>query len=112
MDPEYKFYTDVLGFKEFWRGSADGKTLSYVNLRVPDGTDYVEFMLMQEAPPPTKRGGAHHLCLGFPAFRMRWPNLRPSLTTKMSINARSWFTWVRTRSVRRTSTIRTERGLN
>jgi len=67
MDPEYKFYTDVLGFKEFWRGSADGQTLSYVNLRVPDGTDYVEFMLTKEVPEPTKRGGAHHLCLVVPS---------------------------------------------
>lgn len=67
METEYKFYTDVLGFKEFWRGSADGKTLSYVNLRVPDGTDYIEFMLTKEMPPPTKRGGAHHLCLEVPS---------------------------------------------
>jgi catechol 2,3-dioxygenase-like lactoylglutathione lyase family enzyme len=63
MSAEYKFYTEVLGFKEFWRGSADDKTLSYVNLRVPDGTDYVEFMLSKDVPAPTKRGGAHHLCL-------------------------------------------------
>ena len=63
MDAEYKFYTEVLGFKEFWRGSADGKTLSYVNLKVPDGTDYIEFMLPKDVPAPTKRGGAHHLCL-------------------------------------------------
>jgi catechol 2,3-dioxygenase-like lactoylglutathione lyase family enzyme len=67
MDAEYKFYTDVLGFKEFWRGSADGQTLSYINLRVPDGTDYVEFMLTKDVPPPTKRGGAHHLCLQVPS---------------------------------------------
>jgi len=67
MDAEYKFYTEVLGFKEFWRGSANGQTLSYVNLRVPNGTDYVEFMLTKEAPPPTKRGGAHHLCLQVPS---------------------------------------------
>jgi catechol 2,3-dioxygenase-like lactoylglutathione lyase family enzyme len=67
MDPEYKFYSDVLGFKEFWRGSADGQTLSYVNMRVPDGTDYVEFMVSKQMPEPTKRGGAHHLCLVVPS---------------------------------------------
>lgn len=63
FDAEYKFYADTLGFKEFWRGSADGQTLSYINMRVPDGTDYVEFMLTKGELPPTKRGGAHHLCL-------------------------------------------------
>lgn len=67
FDAEYKFYTDILGFKEFWRGSADGKTLSYINLRVPDGGDYVEFMLTKDVPPPTKRGGVHHLCLQVPS---------------------------------------------
>ena len=34
------------GFEEFWRGrAANSNTLSWVNMRVPDGTDYLEFML-------------------------------------------------------------------
>lgn len=60
---EYRFYTTVLGFKETWRGSKSGTELSWVNLRVPDGNDYVEFMLYKNQPPPTQRGGAHHLSL-------------------------------------------------
>ena len=63
LDSEYKFYTDILGFKETWRGSKSGQVLSWVNLKVPDGDDYVEFMLYKDAPPATERGGAHHLCL-------------------------------------------------
>jgi catechol 2,3-dioxygenase-like lactoylglutathione lyase family enzyme len=63
LDSEAKFYTDVLGFKETWRGSKSGQVLSWVNLRVPDGDDYIEFMLYKDAPAPTERGGAHHLCL-------------------------------------------------
>ncbi len=63
---ESKFYTDVLGFTETWRGSGNGKQLSWVNLKVPDGSDYVEFMLYNEAPAPAKRGGAHHLSLDVP----------------------------------------------
>jgi catechol 2,3-dioxygenase-like lactoylglutathione lyase family enzyme len=66
LDAEYKFYTDILGFKETWRGSSSGTTLSWVNLRVPDGDDYLEFMLYKDAPAPTQRGGAHHLCLQVP----------------------------------------------
>ena len=27
LDPEYKFYTEILGFKETWRGSSTGKVL-------------------------------------------------------------------------------------
>lgn len=63
LDPEYEFYTGILGFKETWRGSSSGTVLSWINLKVPDGDDYIEFMLAKEEPEPTHRGSAHHLCL-------------------------------------------------
>ena len=61
-----EFYGDVLGFKEFWRGSSDGVTLSWVDLRVPDGKDYVELMLYKRLPPQDRRGGANHISLMTP----------------------------------------------
>lgn len=67
LGPEYDFYTKVLGFKETWRGSSNGKVLSWINLKVPDGDDYLEFMLMKDEPDPTHRGVAHHLCLQVPS---------------------------------------------
>jgi catechol 2,3-dioxygenase-like lactoylglutathione lyase family enzyme len=66
LDPEYRFYTEILGFKDTWRGSSSGTVLSWVNLKLPDGDDYIEFMLAKEEPDPTHRGGAHHLCLQVP----------------------------------------------
>jgi lactoylglutathione lyase len=67
LDAAMKFYNGILGFQEFWRGSAaTSKTLSWVNMRVPDGTDYIEFMLYGEKPAPDRRGSAHHLCLVVP----------------------------------------------
>jgi lactoylglutathione lyase len=67
FEPAMKFYRDVLGFREFWRGSGAGRTeLSWVNLKVPDGEDYIELMLYKDAPAPTGRGSAHHLCLEVP----------------------------------------------
>ena len=66
LDPEMKFYTGILGFNEIWRGSSTGTQLSWVNLKVPDGDDYVEFMLFKDAPAPDKRGTAHHLALEVP----------------------------------------------
>lgn len=63
LQTEYQFYTEILGFKETWRGSKSGTELSWVNVRVPDGEDYVEFMLYKDPPPPAQRGSAHHLCL-------------------------------------------------
>ena len=67
LDRSLAFYGDILGFREFWRGnSATSKTLSWVNIRVPDGTDYIELMLYDQLPAPENRGTAHHLCLEVP----------------------------------------------
>jgi lactoylglutathione lyase len=66
LDAEMKFYTDVLGFQETWRGSSSGAVLSWINLKVPDGEDYIEFMLFKDAPAADKRGTSHHLALETP----------------------------------------------
>jgi lactoylglutathione lyase len=58
-----KFYGDVLGFSETWRGSRSGTELSWINMKVPDSGDYVEFMLYRERPAPSARGTQHHICL-------------------------------------------------
>jgi lactoylglutathione lyase len=66
LEPEYRFYTEVLGFTETWRGSSNGTVLSWINLKAPDSDDYVELMLAKPAPAENARGGAHHLCLVVP----------------------------------------------
>jgi lactoylglutathione lyase len=66
FDAEMKFYREILGFRETWRGSRDGKVLSWVNLKVPDGEDYIELMLYGTAPAATERGTAHHIALEVP----------------------------------------------
>src|SRR4051812_46925641 len=63
LSPAMAFYGDILGFQETWRGSARGKELNWVNVKVPDGDDYVEFMLYKEAPALSRLGTMHHLCL-------------------------------------------------
>ncbi|MBL9186005.1 MAG: VOC family protein [Opitutaceae bacterium] len=62
LDLSMKFYGEILGFQETWRGGA-GATLSWVNLRVPDGEDYVEFMLYAKAPTRDVLLTKHHICL-------------------------------------------------
>ena len=57
---------DVLGFKDIWRGSRNEKELDWVNMQVPDGDDYIEFMLYRDLPEPSKRGSQHHVCLFVP----------------------------------------------
>src|SRR5215470_8308512 len=66
LDASMRFYRDLLGFREFWRGSSNGTQLSWVNVRVPDGEDYVEFMLYTGTPSAQERGGKNHLCLEVP----------------------------------------------
>jgi lactoylglutathione lyase len=66
LQAETKFYQDLLGFRETWRGSKSGTVLSWINLKVPDGDDYIEFMLYKDQPSAAERGGAHHLALEVP----------------------------------------------
>lgn len=66
LELSMKFYRDLLGFQEFWRGSSNGTQLSWVNMRVPDGDDYVEFMLYTGMPSTQERGVKNHLSLEVP----------------------------------------------
>jgi catechol 2,3-dioxygenase-like lactoylglutathione lyase family enzyme len=61
-----KFYRDVLGFSEIWRGGRDEKTINWINMRVPEGTEYLEYMLVTSPPDRQRLGSAHHLCLTVP----------------------------------------------
>lgn len=58
-----RFYAELLGLAEIWRGSRSGTELSWTNMKVPNGPDYVEFMLYGEPPEPAARGSQHHICL-------------------------------------------------
>jgi lactoylglutathione lyase len=64
LDASLKFYRDILGFKEIWRGSSSGKTLNWVHMQVPNGTDFIELMLGN--PTPERMGTLHHFCLEVP----------------------------------------------
>ncbi|HEY2155376.1 MAG TPA: VOC family protein [Isosphaeraceae bacterium] len=66
LEPALAFYRDILGFQETWRGSARGKELNWVNVKVPDGDTYVEFMLYKDPPTTARLGTMHHLCLEVP----------------------------------------------
>ena len=60
------FYGKLLGFQETWRGTANPKELSWINMRVPDGTDYVEFMLYRTLLPADNWGTKNHISLEVP----------------------------------------------
>jgi catechol 2,3-dioxygenase-like lactoylglutathione lyase family enzyme len=66
LDAALKFYGDILGCTETWRGSGNGQVLSWVTMKVPDGNDWVEFMLYDKMPALASLGISHHLCLEVP----------------------------------------------
>lgn len=65
LEKSLAFYEGVLGFSETWRGSSNQKELSWVNLKVPDGNDYIELMLYRDKPD--KFGTKNHVSLLVPS---------------------------------------------
>ena len=64
-DVEDRFYKDLLGFKPYWYGGRKDGALDYVSMQVPDGTDWVEYMLGPTSQMDTRQlGSANHLSLG------------------------------------------------
>ena len=67
-----RFYKDVLGFSEIWRGGRTEGATDWVNMRVPDGTDYLEYMLVSSPPDRRQRGVLHHIALLVPDMQAAW----------------------------------------
>jgi catechol 2,3-dioxygenase-like lactoylglutathione lyase family enzyme len=67
-----RFYRDILGFGEIWRGGRTEGATDWVNMRVPDGTDYLEYMLVTSPPDRRQRGVLHHLALLVPDIQAAW----------------------------------------
>ena len=92
------FYEDVLGFKETWRGGRDPKVLSWINLRVPDGTDYIELMLYSKLP--ATYGTQNHTSLVVPDIQKAVagaggsPGYKNYLAyAKQPLEIRTWSEW-------------------
>jgi catechol 2,3-dioxygenase-like lactoylglutathione lyase family enzyme len=66
------FYREALGFIEIWRGGRPEGVTRWVNMRVPDGTDYLEYMLSTSPPDRRERGVLHHLCLRVDDMQAAW----------------------------------------
>jgi lactoylglutathione lyase len=67
-----RFYKETLGFGEIWRGGRSDGTTDWVNMRVPDGTDYLEYMLVTSPPDRRQRGVLHHVALLVPDIQAAW----------------------------------------
>jgi len=61
------FYKDILGFKSYWRGGMKENQTDWLDLQVPDGTDWIEFMLNVPANADKHTLGVmNHIALGVP----------------------------------------------
>jgi catechol 2,3-dioxygenase-like lactoylglutathione lyase family enzyme len=58
------FYRDILGFEMTWFGGMTDVRTDWVDMRVPDGSDWLEYMLNVNHPSPKQLGVQHHFALG------------------------------------------------
>ncbi len=64
---EDRLYKDILGFKVYWHGGMKDDETNWVDMQVPDGTDWIEYML--NVPPNASHktlGVMNHIALGVP----------------------------------------------
>lgn len=79
------FYKDILGFHLYWQGGMkDGET-DWVDMQVPDGTDWIEYMLnVPENADKHLLGVMNHIALGVRDVRVA-DNLLLESPMKMNI---------------------------
>ena len=61
-----RFYKDILGFQLMWYGGMSDDRVDWVDMRVPEGSDWLEYMLNVHNPSQRTLGVMHHLALGVP----------------------------------------------
>ena len=62
---EDHFYADILGFHLYWYGGMKDDVADWVDMQVPDGADWLEYMLnMPATPSPHELGIMNHVSLG------------------------------------------------
>jgi len=59
------FYKDILGFRPYWHGGMKDDQTDWVSMQVPDGTDWLEFMVNVESDADQRlRGIMNHIAIG------------------------------------------------
>lgn len=59
------FYKDILGFRPYWHGGMKDDQTDWVSMQVPDGTDWLEFMVNVEPDADQRlRGIMNHIAIG------------------------------------------------
>jgi catechol 2,3-dioxygenase-like lactoylglutathione lyase family enzyme len=65
-DPEVldRFYKDILGYRLIWKGGSRDDRFDWISMAVPDGNQWIEYMVNTGTPSPRQLGVLNHLALG------------------------------------------------
>jgi catechol 2,3-dioxygenase-like lactoylglutathione lyase family enzyme len=65
-DPEKldAFYKDILGYRLIWKGGNRDDRFDWISMAVPDGNQWIEYMVNTGTPTPRQLGVLNHLALG------------------------------------------------
>ena len=78
---EDHFYKDILGFHVYWHGGMKDNQTDWVAMQVPDGADWLEYMLGIESNPDQHTTGVmNHVSLG----------VRDIKQTQAKLESRGW----------------------
>src|SRR5260370_571507 len=74
---EDHFYKDILGFHVYWHGGMKEGEDHWIDMQVPDGTDWIEYMLNVPANADHHTLGVmNHIALGVPDIKAAEAQLR------------------------------------
>jgi catechol 2,3-dioxygenase-like lactoylglutathione lyase family enzyme len=57
------FYKDILGFRLQWKGGPTDDRAEWISMMVPNGFDWIEYIVRPAAPTPQQLGVLHHYAL-------------------------------------------------
>ena len=85
MAAENRFYVDVLGFKLYWYGGMKDDGVDWYELQVPDGDNWIEYMLNVPATANHKQLGAqNHFSFGVKEIQAAADQLRKNGVEKIA----------------------------
>jgi len=80
---ENEFYRSLLGFRPYWFGGRAETPTDWISQQVPDGTDWIEYMMVRDSEKvripasvtKTSLGSMDHIALGVPSMKAAYETL-------------------------------------